>query len=326
MSDGNELWRPAWPQLPDLLVCPDCRRRLTLDCTAFRCSGCGHNFPVVGGVPRFVSKAQYASSFGFQWLKHARTQLDGANSRNSEEFFRSRLGLSPEEISGKLVLDVGCGMGRFAEVASRFGARVVGVDLSRAVEAAHANLASRGNVQVMQGDVFHLPFAEESFDFIYSIGVLHHTPDCEAAFRCLPRLLKPGGKISIWLYSGYERHMYYMSELYRKLTTRMPNQLLYGICHAAAPLHYLHYSAAKLRLKPLAYLLQFFLPMSHHPDWRWRVLDTFDWYSPKYQSKHTYEEVFRWFEAEGLCNNRVLSYPISVQGQKPLPVRGSAGK
>ena len=91
-------------------------------------------------------------------------------------------------------------MGRFAEVATRWGAHVVGIDLSLAAEVAAQSL--RRDATVFQADVFQLPFAPESFDFIYSIGVLHHTPDCEHAFKVLPGLLKPVG-IAIWLYSGY---------------------------------------------------------------------------------------------------------------------------
>src|SRR5208337_3717658 len=69
-----------------------------------------------------------------------------------------------------------CGMGRFADVATRWGAHVVGIDLSLAAEVAARNLAGR-KATILQADVFHLPFVPESFDFIYSIGVLHHTPD-----------------------------------------------------------------------------------------------------------------------------------------------------
>ena len=83
-------------------------------------------------------------------------------------------------------------MGRFAEVATRWGARVVGIDLSAAAEVAAKNLADREFV-AFQADVFALPFAPESFDIIYSVGVLHHTPDCEAAVKSLDKYLKPGG-------------------------------------------------------------------------------------------------------------------------------------
>jgi SAM-dependent methyltransferase len=107
------------------------------------CAGCQRKFPLVNGVVRFVDKQHYARSFGFQWLKHDRTQLDTESSRRSEADFIRRTGLKPEDLAGKLVLDVGCGMGRYAEVASRWGARVVGIDLSQAVEAAAHNLADR---------------------------------------------------------------------------------------------------------------------------------------------------------------------------------------
>jgi hypothetical protein len=60
------------------------------------------------------------------------------------------------------------------------------------------------------------------------------------------------------------------------------------------------------------------IPMAFHPDRAWRILDTFDWYSPWYQSKHTYEEVFRWFESCGLDDLRVVEQPIAVQGRRPL--------
>ncbi|PYQ40793.1 MAG: hypothetical protein DMG99_12900 [Acidobacteria bacterium] len=61
--------------------------------------------------------------------------------------------------------------------------------------------------------------------------------------------------------------------------------------------------------------------MSFHKDVTWRLLDTFDWYSPWYQSKHTYEEVFRWFEDCGLEDLRVIEQPIAVQGRRPTELR-----
>ena len=93
------------------------------------CQSCGREFPFVDGVLRFVDAQDYAGSFGFQWLKHDRTQLDGAMSHRSELDFMEKTGLGPEDFAGKVVLDVGCGMGRYAEVITRWGAYVVGIDL-----------------------------------------------------------------------------------------------------------------------------------------------------------------------------------------------------
>src|SRR5262249_40745818 len=145
----------------------------------------------------------YAGNFGFEWNLHSDTQLDDQRSDESEHTFRNKTGFTREQLRGKRVLDVGCGMGRFSDVASRWGATVVGIDLSRAVDAAQRNVGGRPNVHIAQADVFELPFRAETFDFIFSIGVLHHTPDTRKAFDNLPGLLRRGGTIAIWLYARH---------------------------------------------------------------------------------------------------------------------------
>ncbi len=301
-----------------VLRCPHCRGTLEENPGRLSCANCARRFPRVNGVVCFVEAQDYAGSFGFQWHRYARTQLDDVHSHESERTLRRKTGFTPVELSGKLVLDVGCGMGRFAEVASRWGARVVGVDLSQAAAVAANNLAGRENVTFLQADLFSLPFAPESFDCIYSIGVLHHTPNCEKAFRSLLPFLKPGGRIAIWLYSGYNK-WYRLSDFYRKLTSRLPNHWLLTLCHVAVPLYPVHRLLRRIPIlgRLLSALLSYLLPVSLHPKRDWRVLDTFDWYSPKYQSKHTYEEVFGWFESECLDSVRVLREPVALQGRKP---------
>ncbi|MGH9497052.1 MAG: methyltransferase domain-containing protein [Candidatus Sulfotelmatobacter sp.] len=301
------------------LRCLDCQGHLDGGESSLVCVSCGRKYPIVDGVVRFVDEQQYAGSFGFQWKIYARTQLDTKESDRSESAFRRRTGFSREDLAGKLVLDVGCGMGRFADIATRWGAQVVGVDLSLAAEVAARNLAGR-EATIFQADVFRLPFAAESFDLIYSIGVLHHTPDCERAFKALPRLLKPGGRIAVWLYSGYNA-WYRMSDLYRKATRRLPSRALHAFCYGVVPLYGVHQVLKKVPLvgQGASSVLAYMIPMSFKPDRAWRVLDTFDWYSPWYQSKHTYEEVFRWFKDCGLEDVKVMEQPIAVQGRKPNP-------
>lgn len=307
-----------------ILRCLDCQSGLNSEAEGLVCAGCGRQYPLLNGVVRFVGAQEYAGSFGFQWKLYARTQLDNETNQKSERAFRRRTGFRPEDLAGKLVLDVGCGMGRFAEVATRWGAHVVGIDLSLASEVAAKNLAER-NATIFQADVFKIPFAAESFDYIYSIGVLHHTPDCERAFKSLPRLLKPGGRIAIWLYSSYNP-WYRMSDVYRKITRRMSPQTLHTLCRGVVPLYGIHQVLKKIpRLGTGASsVLAWIIPMSFSKDSTWRILDTFDWYSPWYQSKHTYEEVFRWFEACGLEDLRVIEQPIAVQGTRPRVGKGGS--
>lgn len=304
-----------------LVVCPRCHEPLppfgTWPEGATTCQGCQGSYRVVRGIPRFVETDKYAGSFSFEWNRHRRTQLDGDASRESEHAFRAKTGLCPEDVAGRLVLDAGCGMGRFADVVSRWGGKVVGVDLSLAVESAYANLADRSTVSFLQADCFCLPFAQGSFDVIYSIGVLHHTPDCAAAFRALVPLLRPGGTVAIWVYPRMERWVR-ASTAYRRLTTRMPHELLHALCYLAVPLYYLH------RVPRLGAVTQNLLPISMHPRASWRVLETFDWYSPAYQSMHDPEEVREWFEAAGLTDVRLLDVPVAVRGRRPE--RGEAGR
>jgi len=316
MENTRKFYLPA--DVSAILRCPQCGGGLSNRSGELKCDACEVCFPAIDGVVRFVQAQKYAGSFGFQWNVYARTQLDNESSRESETDFRNRTGLEPQDLKGKLVLDVGCGMGRFADIASRWGARVVGVDLSAAAEVAARNLCDRETVSIFRADVFSLPFAPASFDYIYSLGVLHHTPNCEQAFKCLPRFLKPGGTIILWVYSGYNR-WYRMSDLYRRVTHRLPSRGLHALCHVAVPLYYVHKGLRRLPGvgRPLSNLLHVALPISLHPNAAMRVLDTFDWYSPNYQSKHTYEEVFRWFESSGLEHLRVMHEPISVRARRP---------
>jgi len=312
-------------ELIAVLRCSFCRAPLMPQADGLICSACSHRFARVRDTWRFVDPRNYADSFGFQWHRYSRTQLDDNNCRDSEAHFRMRTGLRPEDLRGKLVLDVGCGMGRFAEVATRWGARVVGIDLSAAAEVAARNLRDR-DFAALQADVFNLPFAPESFDYIYSIGVLHYTPDCEQAVKVLPQYLKPGGSLAVWLYSGYS-NWYRFSDIYRKYTSRMSPVSLHRVLKVAVPFFY-HLDrglrAVPLVGKLLAGAVHHVFPVNRQSNPEARVLDTFDWYSPKYQSKHTYEQVFRWFEDCGLEDLRVGEVAIAVRGKKPA-VREHAG-
>jgi SAM-dependent methyltransferase len=206
---------------------------------------------------------------------------------------------------------VGCGTGRFAEIVLKYGGEVVGVDLSFAVDAAFKNVGEHSSMHILQADVFRLPLRAERFDLVYSLGVLHHTPDCKKAFSRLPRYVKPGGRTVITVYSRTNKVYVAVTDLWRKLTTRLPKRLLYALMHVAIPLYYLY------RIPGFRYIGLAVFPISMDPRWRWRVLDTFDCYSPRYQSYHTYPEVFRWFEEAGYRKIRVLEPAVTVVGEKP---------
>lgn len=100
------------------------------------------------------------------------------------------------------VLEIGLGLGADHERFAGAGARLHGVDLTpRAVEMTRRRLAMRGlTSDIRQGDAESLPFADGSFDLVYSWGVIHHTPDTAQAAREILRVLKPGGRFRVMVY------------------------------------------------------------------------------------------------------------------------------
>ncbi len=284
---------------------------VALNGDAWVCPNCAARFEIVRGVARFVDSQAYTGSFGFQWNHFAKSQLDSANgTTRSRDTFVEKTGFALAELRGKRILDAGCGMGRFAEIVAAAGAEVHAVDLSAAADAAHDNLDGRGNITFYQADILNLPFAEGTFDYIYSIGVLHHTPNTRRAFERLAPLLRPGGRIAIWVYSTKLRLMI-GSEIIRPLTSRLPKPLLLELCRIAKPLYYVH------RLPVVGLATCALLPTSLNPEPEWRWLDTFDWYSPRYQFKHTNDEVAGWFREAGLIDLVPLSVPVSMSGRRP---------
>jgi hypothetical protein len=125
-------------------------------------------------------------------------------------------------------------------------------------------------------------------------------------------VVKPGGQLTITVYDAGNKVYVANSRFWRRFTTRLPKSLLHALSYAAAPLYYLW------TLPVLGWLLRSVAFISLERDWRWRVLDTFDWYSPRYQSWHTHHEVFSWFKENGFEQIEVLAPSVSQIGRKPL--------
>lgn len=276
-------------ELLRLIVCPRCRAPLeaTLEPASnatLRCAACGGSYPIVGGIPRLAGE-DYSSSFGRQWNRY-----DVARDDEDEATFRVKTGIEPADLAGRLVLDAGCGGGRYARLVARHGARVIGVDLSTAVDKAAGLCAGRSDVLLLQADLLNLPLVDAAFDLVFSIGVLHHTPDPRAAFARIARAVKPGGRLAVWLYRRNTPPQEWLNSALRGLTTRLPARVLERLC---VGLGYL--GAVPILNQTLNKLANF----SRHPDWTLRVCDNFDWYAPRYQSHHTAEELRSWFVEEG---------------------------
>jgi len=310
------------PSLLELLVCTKCGGDFRAEADAgasaeasLRCGGCDRVVPVRDGVPRFVGGDGYAAAFGSEWTRWPRTQLDSATGlTESRDKLQDAFTFPLTELAGKRVLDVGCGTGRFAEIALDHGAEVVCVDMSRAIDVAHANLGHRERAHFLQADIFDLPLKPE-FDVVYSLGVLHHTPDPPAAFQRIARLVKPGGAISIRVYAAYNKAYIAVTEFYRRFTRRLSTDALVKLCHLAIPLYYVHKIPA---IGP--FVTRILLPVSVNPPTHaWRVCNTFDLYSPEYQFFYTHADVNGWFIDAGLERIRVVDPDggVCFEGWRP---------
>ena len=322
-----------------------------------RCDRCAQEYPVIDGIPRFnpdvysdypeffrkharhfrnqtrddldsfeALHTETKQSFGYQWLRYRVSD----HQENRQCFYR-RTDTQPETLEGKLFFEAGCGMGRYLKVIGEEpGAEVVGLDLSLAVNRARAENLHNPRVHVIQGNIMQLPLRPDCFDHVYSIGVLHHTPSTEESFHQIVKLAKPGGRVSIWVYhlwgstdhSGlkalHARLRGWISDTVRRFTTRLPHQALHYLCYVAVPLGWLQIRVKKLP-QPLRLLLSpvWLMPVSTHPEWRVRLCDTFDWYSPRYQWKHSVDEVAGWFGEAGLVDISTKGFEVSVRGSRP---------
>jgi SAM-dependent methyltransferase len=292
--------------LLEILTCPDCEGELELREEQFvgdeikeatiACAN-GHRFPVIDFIPRFVEGDAYADAFALEWTEFRTAHLERFTGLSYlDDQFSECVDFPLDSLEGKLVLDAGAGLGRFSEVVLNHGGSVVAVDLSRAIDAAYANLGDRGNAHFIQADIFRLPFRPQTFDFVYSWGVLHHTPDPPAAFKQLPRLVRPGGKLMAFLYANYNKPYIAVTEFYRRFTKRLPKRLLLKLCYIAIPLYYV----SKIPVIG-PFITRVLIPVSvRPPTHRWRVGNTFDLYSPEYSFHYDHVEVHRWFEQAGL--------------------------
>ena len=280
------------------------------------CPDCGDDYEIRDFIPRFVPASNYADSFGMQWNMFRMTQLDSTSGHPiSATRFWKATNWSPNALKGHWVLDVGCGAGRFAEVALSAGAHVVALDYSSAIDACYANLRHHENFHAIQADIYQLPFLPQSFPFVYSLGVLQHTPDVARAFAALPPIVQPGGSLCVDVYARSWKTAIRPYYWLRPITKRMSKARLFSILRRAVPailpmsrvLGRVPRVGVRLRrLMPVANY-EGMLPLTHMQHLEWSLLDTFDFLAPEYDNPQTSDAVRRWFEHANMTNVEVLT-------------------
>jgi SAM-dependent methyltransferase len=283
------------------------------------------------GIPRFVEDDGYAESFGEQWNRWRRVQLDSVTGK---PISRDRLlegSRWPEDLSGETVLELGCGAGRFTEVLLAAGAAVWAVDASTAVDAARANLGEHERLHLAQADLFDLPFDPGAFDRVLCFGVIQHTPDPRRAFLTACSF---GGELAADVYRTQPYvDRWSAKALWRPITRRMQRERLRRVVEWYVP-RWLPVDTRLARVPKLGRFLTAavpcwnytgLLPLDEEELRTWAVLDTFDALSPRYDEPQTLETVQAWVREAGLedADVRYGGNGILVTGRRP---RGPASR
>ena len=257
------------------LACPDCKGELRLEgprleageiaAGALRCAACGLAWPIEAGVPNFVPAGdrkdvqQTTSGFARNWDAFNDIILD--NETLNDELFRDWIApFDPEGFRGRLVLEPGCGMGRWLRVAANYGPRtLIGLDYSPVAYTAARNVRALPNVHVVRADILRLPL-KPRVESAYCLGVVHHTPDPARSFGAIVDVLAPGGQINCWVY-GEEGNGWitrFVNPVRTHFTSKLPHGLLAVFSKALAlPLYGAAAAAGKLPALPYGEYLRY---------------------------------------------------------------------
>jgi len=318
-------------ELLRVLRCPSCHSSDELVCACqpiegeiidgeLRCNACRTSYAIRHGIPRFVDGDNYAQSFGFQWNLYAKTQLD---SHTGHPISRNRLFETtrwPKDLSGQLVLETGCGAGRFTEILLSAGAKVYSFDYSVAVDANARNNAQHPNLHLFQADIFNIPARAASFDKVLCLGVLQHTPDPERALKSLAQYVRPGGELVIDSYQKSLTRILHWKYVLRPLTKRIKRERLHSMISRVVPIMMPIAKTlrrlggrAGARMVPILEYSHFELP--YELEREWTVLDTFDMYSPAHDHPQSAGTLLRWLKEAKLVDTQVYHAPNGLAGR-----------
>jgi len=273
----------------------------------------GNIFPVLKGVPRIASEENYTDNFGMQWNKFDKIQLDsGGEGQNiSSQRFFAETHWDKQNLTGKNVLEVGSGAGRFSKVIlEQTLANLYSVDYSDAVTAnfKNNNKIAPDRFHIFQASIYELPFPDDSFDKVVCIGVLQHTPDFDASVKALINKAKPGGEIVVDFYpiKGWWTKIH-AKYILRPITKRLSHARLMNLIELN--INWLMQIQLKLHRLGLGFLTRFLpivdiqgtLPkyLSETEKREWAVLDTFDMFSPEYDNPQRIKDVVAMFKRYG---------------------------
>lgn len=288
-------------------------------------------FPNIKGAYRIVEDDNYTENFGYQWNKFTETQVDKSSklSLTKNRFF-SLTNWDKEDLTGKTVLEVGSGAGRFTQIVlDNTNAELFSVDYSNAVEANYRNNGPNKRLHLYQASIYEMPFANAQFDKVFCFGVLQHTPDVEKSVKTLIEMTKPGGELAVDFYpvKGWWTKIN-AKYILRPYTKKLSNEKL--LKKIDKNIDWMIKTYRFLSKAGLGFLTRFIpicdingtFPANLGKEQlrEWAVLDTFDMFSPQYDQPQKIATVVKWFEKYGMKD--VWGGYVEYNGKKGPLVKG----
>ncbi|MCG6871405.1 MAG: methyltransferase domain-containing protein [Gammaproteobacteria bacterium] len=313
-----------------------------------RSAATGQRYPIRNGIPRFAD-SDYNPTWDYKW-----TQIDAGEALNywimdksdpahaiNDLFDRNAYGGAAfRHATNRVVLDIGCGIGQYSvRLAQEYGPRkVVSMDLTRGVDIFRGLVLERfpelrGKILFVQGSVFALPFPPNTFDYVFSLGVLMHTGNTLQAIRNACGVLKAGGQLNIWVYAStvvasevkekgrrvasWTRSMAEVLHLKffwlgKKILRLVPHRVRLGFIRlvSSRPWYAIN------RTPVLGQVLNFFIGTSKHPDRSYRYINNYDSWINTWDDTWSEHEIFPVLREQEIAVQGVCEWRVGFWGVK----------
>lgn len=249
--------------------------------------------------------------FGDEWERFDQSDL---GKEEAEKLFQRYFGIFPwERLSENAIgFDMGCGSGRWALLVAPRVLKLHCIDPSSALHVAKKNLINQKNCTFHSAGVGDMIFEENSMDFGYSLGVLHHIPDTQAGIKACVRMLKPGAPFLLYLYYAFDgrsfwfRALWRISDFFRFLISRLPYRWRYLSTQLIALLVYLPLARFSLFLERLGVNRNFIesLPLSSYRESSFYTMrtDALDRFGTKLEKRFSKQHIELMMINSGLIN------------------------
>jgi ubiquinone/menaquinone biosynthesis C-methylase UbiE len=248
-------------------------------------------------------------SFGEEWTKFDSFSADEIKNAGDQYF-----DIVSYKVLNKttVVLDLGCGTGRWSKYIGDKAGFIEAIDPSAAVFAAQHLTADMTNIRITQASSDNIPFGDETFDMMMSLGVLHNIPDTGLALKSGVKKVKRGGYVLLYLYYALDNRsflfkaLFYASALIRYIVSSLPASLKKVVCDLIAVFIYMPFVYTSRAIKALSPGSQLYnkVPLSYYYDKSYNIIrnDALDRFGTPLEQRFSRQQIDEMMRSAGLTD------------------------